>query len=341
MPTDNSSADTSPEKAPRPAPGKRKWSHLSAILKIGLTLLILGLVVRAVDLTSAWDNIAKQNLPLVVLAGIVMVFQIGLGGTRWFIILRRLDAKPSPWETLKLFYVSVFFNSYVWGGIGGDLVRAWLSYRNNISAKTAITSVVLDRAAALAGVAALVLLTAPFFLYRVGASLPLLVPIFVSMVGLVAIFVAAQFDRLPIRWLRFRALSFLQGLGGSVRQVFLKPTSLLPVIGVAILGQTALGAATYTVATSLNMQVTLLECVVLMQPVALVANLPISVGGWGVRETAMIALFGLIGVPASATLVLSIQLGLLSLIVALPGGLLWLALKSRAPSLSVASSSSP
>jgi len=100
-------------------------------------------------------------------------------------------------------------------------------------------------------------------------------------------------------------------------------------------------AATYTVATSLNMQVTLLDCIVLMQPVALVANLPISVGGWGVRETAMIALFGLIGVPASATLVLSIQLGLLSLIVALPGGLLWLALKSRAPSLSVASSSSP
>ena len=341
MPTDNSSAETSSEKASRPAPRQRKWSHLSAILKIGLTLLILGLVVRSVDLTSAWDNIAKQNLPLVMLAGIVLVSQIGLGGTRWFIILRRLDARPSWWETLKLFYVSVFFNSYVWGGIGGDLVRAWLSYRSNISVKTAITSVVLDRAAALAGVAALVLLTAPFFLYRVGASLPLLVPIFVSMIGLVAIFLAAQFERLPIRWLRFRALGVLQGLGGSVRQVFLRPTSVLPVIGVAILGQTALGAATYTVASSLNMPVTFLECVVLMQPVALVANLPISVGGWGVRETAMIALFGLIGVPASTTLVLSIQLGLLSLIVALPGGLLWLALKSRAPNLSVASSSSP
>jgi hypothetical protein len=51
----------------------------------------------------------------------------------------------------------------------------------------------------------------------------------------------------------------------------------------------------------------------------------------------MITLFGLIGVPASATLVLSIQLGMLSLVVALPGGLLWLSLKSRAPSLPVAS----
>src|SRR5258708_37080282 len=100
MPTDNSSAETSSEKAPRPAPGQRKWSHLSAIFKIGLTLLILGLVVRSVDLTSAWDNIAKQNLPLIVLAGIVLMFHIRLCGTRWFVIFCRLGAPTSRWSTL-------------------------------------------------------------------------------------------------------------------------------------------------------------------------------------------------------------------------------------------------
>jgi glycosyltransferase 2 family protein len=338
MPTDNDSSETSNGKASRPASGQSKWSKLSKVFKVALTVLIFGLVVRSVDLSAAWDHVANQNLPLVVLAGAVLMFQIGLGGTRWLIILRHLDARPSPWETLKLFYVSIFFNSYVWGGISGDLVRAWLSYRSSISGKTAVTSVVLDRVAALAGVASLVLLTAPFFLSRVGASTPLLVLIIVSMAGLVAILVAAQFERLPARWSRFRALSLLQGLGGSVRQVFLKPASVFPILGVAILSQTALGVATYTMASSLSMNVTFLECLVLMQPVALVANLPISVGGWGVRETAMITLFGLIGVPASATLVLSIQLGMLSLVVALPGGLLWLSLKSRAPSLPVASS---
>ena len=45
--------------------------------------------------------------------------------------------------------------------VGGDLLRAWLSYRGNISGKTAVTSVVLDRVAALVAVASLVLLTAP------------------------------------------------------------------------------------------------------------------------------------------------------------------------------------
>ena len=162
----------------------------------------------------------------------------------------------------------------------------------------------------------------------------LLVPIFVSMVGLVGIIITAQFGRMPERWLRFRPLRLLHELGGSVRLVFLRPATVFPLVGVAILSQTALGVATYTMAVSLNMDVSFLECVVLMQPVALVANLPITVGGWGVRETAMITLFGLIGVPASARLVLSIPVGLFSLIVALPGGLLWLAMKSTAPARS-------
>lgn len=106
-------------------------------------------------------------------------------------------------------------------------------------------------------------------------------------------------------------------------------------LGFAIAAQIALGLATFSMAASLGIKVSMLDCIVLMQPVALLANLPISVGGWGVRETAVVLLFGLIGVPSSAALVLSLQLGLLALLVVLPGGILWLLLqiKDRAPSL--------
>ena len=341
MTTNDSNAETSITDVSGPASRQRKWSNLFKALKVGLTLLIFGFIVHTVDLSAAWEQVTRQNLPLVALAAVVATVQIGLGGVRWWIILKRLDARPLFWETLKLFYVSVFVNSYVWGGIGGDVLRAWVSYRGNVSGKTAVTSVVLDRVAALVAVALLVLLTAPIILARTGTSLPMLVPVFLSMVGLVGLVLAAQFERLPGGWLRFRALRLLRDLGGSVRIVFLRPASVVPLIGIAILSQTALGLGAYTMAVSLNMNLSLLECLVLMQPVALVANLPISVGGWGVRETAMIALFGLIGVPASATLVLSIQLGLLSLLVALPGGLLWLTLKSSASRPSTMPSSKP
>jgi uncharacterized membrane protein YbhN (UPF0104 family) len=71
------------------------------------------------------------------------------------------------------------------------------------------------------------------------------------------------------------------------------------------------------------------DCLVLMQPVALITALPISIGGWGAREAAMVGLLGLVGVPASAAFVLSVQVGILTTLVALPGGVLWLLLKER------------
>jgi len=244
MPTDNSSAETSSEKASRPAPGNANGLTSRRFSKIGVTLLILDLSFAL--LTSRAPGTHRQPE---FTAGCACWLSAGAPDRSWRnALVHHLAAISTPsrlrLETLKLFYVSVFFNSYVWAELAESGCGRGYRYRSNISAKTAITSVVLDRAAALAGVASLVLLTAPFFLYPLGASLPLLVPIFVSMIGLVAIFVAARSSGLPVSWLRFRALSLLQGLGGSVRQVFFKADRVLPTLGVAILGQTALGAAT-------------------------------------------------------------------------------------------------
>ena len=61
-----------------------------------------------------------------------------------------------------------------------------------------------------------------------------------------------------------------------------------------------------------------------MPLVVLIMTIPISIGGWGVRETAMVALFGLIGVSNEGALVLSVLIGLVGMVSALPGGLIWL-----------------
>jgi hypothetical protein len=69
---------------------------------------------------------------------------------------------------------------------------------------------------------------------------------------------------------------------------------------------------------------------ILMQPVTLFATLPISIGGWGVREAAVVTFFGLVGVAPSAAVLLSVQLGLIAVVISLPGGLLFLVQRRRA-----------
>jgi glycosyltransferase 2 family protein len=328
------SSQKSGDQISRQTDGKHHWSWLITLLKIGLSVFAFAIVAFSVDLSAAWERAANQSIPYVILSAAILSVQLLLGGLRWHAILARLGANPSLRDSVRLYYISAFFNAYLWGAVGGDMLRAWLTYRRQLSAKIAVNSVVLDRIAAIAGLALLVLATAPVFFARVGNTLPMYIPLGLACAGLAGIIVAANLRRMPAAWLRSRLARYLQSLGGSIQQIFLTPKAALPVLGFAITAQIALGVATFSMAASLGIKVSMLDCIVLMQPVALVANLPISVGGWGVRETAVVLLFGLIGVPSSAALVLSLQLGLLALLVVLPGGILWLLLqiKERAPS---------
>ena len=62
----------------------------------------------------------------------------------------------------------------------------------------------------------------------------------------------------------------------------------------------------------------------LMPPVLLIATVPISIAGWGVRESSMIAAFAYAGLAESDGLTLSILFGAVSFIIGIVGGIVWI-----------------
>jgi hypothetical protein len=60
--------------------------------------------------------------------------------------------------------------------------------------------------------------------------------------------------------------------------------------------------------------------------------MPLSAGGWGLREASLIVLLGDLGVPAGQAVIPSLIFGFSLIVVTLPGGLLWLANRDRARS---------
>jgi hypothetical protein len=62
-----------------------------------------------------------------------------------------------------------------------------------------------------------------------------------------------------------------------------------------------------------------------MPPVSLVATLPVSIAGWGVRENSFMFAFAYAGLAQSDGLVISILFGAVSFIVGIAGGVVWLA----------------
>jgi len=306
---------------------------LATTLKIIFTVAMLAFALRSVDFPAAWKYAAEQNDWFLVLAAALLALQIACGAGRWQVILRALNAVMPFVETCRIYYIGAFFGTCMVASIGGDVARGWLMYRNNIRAGTAAISVILDRVAALAGVAIIVLAVMPFFVTVVGRDYfaPALILACLAAVGLLGIAIVAQLDRISIgRFARFRQLHHLVALGAATRQVFLRPAASIPVLALGVATQLGGSLAAYAIARSLSLNVTATECLILMQPVTLFATLPISIGGWGVREAAVVTFFGLVGVAPSAAVLLSVQLGLLAVVLCLPGGLMFLVQRRRA-----------
>jgi hypothetical protein len=292
------------------------------LLKAAVTIIAIAYILWTVDLAAAWRSAVAWNPWLIAAALLALLAQVGCGGLRWHLIRARLDPSAVLWDSLRLFYVAAFCNSALWGALTGDVVRAWLvSYRGRTDAA------ILDRIAALGG-PVLVIVTVPLFAARIGGGAAALVPATVTAAGLAGIVVASQLDRMPAAWRRFRLVSALQGLGDATRRVFLQPSGAIPVMAMSVAAEAANGCAAYFLADNLVTGLSFLDCIVVMQPIILLTALPISLGGWGARETAMIALLGFFGVPAGAALALSVQMGLAGIVIALPGSLFWLSMRS-------------
>jgi uncharacterized membrane protein YbhN (UPF0104 family) len=328
MPTTVIDGTKDPVPAGEAQTAVRRSSRLLTLAKVGLSALAFGIVAFTVDLSDAWQRMAQQNLWLATAAAGLILAQIALGAVRWHVILTQLGVRPALSDSLRLYYIAVFFNACLWGAVAGDVVRGLLAYRARIGSTTAISSVVLDRVAAVAAVAVLVLATAPLFGARAGY--PLAAALAAVAAGLLAgVLVVAQSYRLPLDWQRNAWLRGIEALGRAAASVFLRPAPALKALGIAVAAQIAMALSVYVLAASLRIDLSLVDCLLLMQPVALITALPISIGGWGTREAAMIGLLGLVGVPASAALALSVQLGLITIIVVLPGGILWLLVRDR------------
>lgn len=61
----------------------------------------------------------------------------------------------------------------------------------------------------------------------------------------------------------------------------------------------------------------------LMPHVLLLAALPLSINGWGVREVAIAALLNLAGVPVEQAVAISVLFGIAILIARMPLGFVW------------------
>jgi hypothetical protein len=296
---------------------------VSFSLKALVSGVLLFAVSRKIATVAIWEQFETQAVTWLAVAALLTATQILLGALRWSQILQALGAKLPAETVLNVTYISSFFTSWLFGVLGGDAARAVLIPSQEQGRAAMVYSVLFDRVLTVGGLGLVVLPGVVFGIAPFGHDLPLLVALAVAALPMAGMTVLA--------WMagsrqgnRGGALSaHIAALARSWRRLLHEPGRFAAALAVSAVGQFAIAGVAYSLARAQHLDVSLLDFVMLMPPVVLLTTLPVSAGGWGVRESAMVAMLAVIGIAPSSALLVSVEMGVLAALISLPAGAMW------------------
>ncbi|MEI9805528.1 MAG: lysylphosphatidylglycerol synthase transmembrane domain-containing protein [Pseudolabrys sp.] len=293
--------------------------------KAAVSALLLYLSLRRVDLSHIGERLSALDPRWIGFVLIVLCVQIPLGALRWREIVETCGAKLSAALALQYSFIGIFFSQVLPSTVGGDAVRIWLLARGGAGWPTAIYSVLIDRVVGVSALAMIVVGCLPWTLELVqnpAARGALAVIGFGALAG-AAIFLALGLPQLNMldRWWPTRHLAIASRMAWRLCQ---SSSGLrVAVLMFAIHLLTVLSA--WGCARAAHASTDFTQVLFLFLPVMLIATVPISIAGWGVRESAMVLAFSYAGLPESDGLIVSILYGATTLAVGALGGIVWVA----------------
>ncbi|MDD5439213.1 MAG: lysylphosphatidylglycerol synthase transmembrane domain-containing protein [Candidatus Omnitrophica bacterium] len=301
-------------------------NYIKVFISIGL-LAGLFYVMRG-QYTTIFAELKKTNLALFAVALAIYAVNIALVTLRLKVLVKAEGIKMPFFRLLELNFIGFFFNNFMPSAIGGDIIKAY--YTGNITGKKANSymAVFMDRLTGLfsfAGMGLLALIIGWNAVTQVAVRRSVLVfVIFSAFIAFVVLNKAAA-DIITKILIRIR----FKNIGEKLHKIYEMLHSyrsrrwvLAHTIALSIVSQASYFFVIQFLFNSLNQPLSI-KVVFLIMPIICVVTLLPSLGGLGLREGAIVALFGPI-VGREKSFGVSIILLALLFIISLIGGIIYL-----------------
>ncbi len=288
---------------------RRLRKQLLDLLKIEVSLLLIIVILRSVDISKLWE-VLRQASPWFLLAALVVSFAgVVLRAYRWQILLHDQGVNASMRELTILWFVSFLFTNLLPTGIGGDAIKMYELSQSSERGAEAVSSVLVDRFMGLFSLQAIGLLALTFSWQIVPAPIVLLTLVVFGASVLAAWVVSYRrlwdwmahhvpfFDRLL-------AIKQVRSLIDSLQSY--SPSALLRAFTVGLAFNVLLITMNVLIGTALGINVPVPFYMISVPLTSVVLILPISFAGLGVREWTYLGLFSQVGVTKEAAVTLSL-----------------------------------
>jgi uncharacterized protein (TIRG00374 family) len=270
-------------------------------------------------------------------AGILVFFFCTIVATaRWKILLAVQDINMTWLRTWQLFMIGMFFNLFMLGSTGGDVVKMFLTMREASNNKAAaLLSVFMDR---VIGMLALIFLSVAFLYFRYdllnhaeGSST--LLNLLLWLMAAALLIIVGMFTVSALGWVHY--LPQWTPLRGRIVEIsaachmYAKGWRLtiwaflisFPLFGMFF-------TTFYCAARAFTDQLGIVDIFSVMPIVAVITAIPISVSGIGLRESLFVSLLAPFGVTAAVATLISVTGFLINTLGSLAGGLVFLFYRS-------------
>lgn len=295
-------------------------SHVRDRLWLAVRLLVSGgllaYIVVSVGLDTIIDTLLGVPLWVVVIAlGLAMV-NVGISAYKWQLVLRLRDIRIPLRYLYVYYYFGQFFNAFLPTTIGGDGARMYYLHRRHDVGADAASSVVIERATgllsvfALAGIGGVVLID---HLPTVLVAAVVAGAVLGSLFSLWLLFdprARRVFEATVFRVTAFDIGSRLRSVHEAIWEYRSSPFGLLPVIALSLVFRAIVVVNTYVVALGLGMEVPFGYFLVIVPLVELILLVPVSIQGFGVRETSYLYLFSAVGATGEVAVALGVVMQL-------------------------------
>ncbi|PMR78437.1 hypothetical protein C1H70_16965 [Halomonas urumqiensis] len=299
-----------------------RWQRISRYSRPLMGALLLGALWWWFEPSRILAEVRRLSSGWAGLALLLTLPPLVLSAWRWRLTARLLGLGLGWRDALREYYLALFLNQMLPGGVAGDAARAWRHSRASGQRGSAWRAVIIERVSgqlAMAVLTVAVLVASPLWHGLLGDLLEAMTAghILVSSLCMVT-------AGLLVGWVWRHPPAALRGFGADLKRSLLATSVWPKQLGGSLVVVISYALVFTCAARSIGVELGVGTLLALTPPVLLAMLIPLSVAGWGVREGAAALIWGLAGLPPAQGVAVSMAYGVLVLLASLPGGLLLL-----------------
>ena len=311
-------------------------STRKTLIRSIITLALIAFLLYQIDVTTFLSVLSSARFLFLVPAVLLQAALVFISVARWRAVLRNFQIQIRFLSLAQITWMGSFFSLFLPSSIGGDVFRAYcLAKQKKRSMATTLTTTALERSGGLG--ALLVIGVVSVFFHRIEVQGIPLLPIFLVLItGYILANITlfnSRIHTLASRLLRRLGReswdSKLEWVYQGLQTLSRNRGSLVLITVLSLVIQFCSVVIVWITAHALSIKAPFTAFLIFVPLINLSIMVPLTINGFGLRESLYLLLFAEIGLQEEAAVALSLLNTLVIMLAALPGGFVYSMYKRR------------